>query len=356
MKKRRAFTLIELLVVIAIIAVLIALLLPAVQAAREAARRSQCTNNLKQITLAMMNYESGNGSFTWGQGVVSTTYPTINNGLLPWTGGNGQEYQNLSNFTLVLPFMEQTPVWNAVNFSFGVYPYSTSPDVCQATAMLSVINSLICPSDNGKGRCSYRSVNGTNWDWWSRESGSGALTRPQPGGQTIGTIAGITDGTSNTMMFFERNRGSQNGAGGPAKAGDVYTGGPGQTWGMPTYVLNNAADFTFFQTQYIPACVQYAQTPNVLWTYGGLWWIGGEYTNTVGNASLTPNSKVPDCSGWGGVGTGIGTFSARSQHPGGTNVAFSDGSVRFVKDSINPQVWMYIATRSNGEIVSSDAY
>ncbi|MHB1560973.1 MAG: DUF1559 family PulG-like putative transporter [Isosphaeraceae bacterium] len=357
MRNRRAFTLIELLVVIAIIAVLIALLLPAVQAAREAARRAQCTNNLKQITLAMMNYESSNTSFAWTQGVVSTTYPIINNGGLPWTGGNGAEYQNVSCFAMTLPFMEQTPVWNAINFSFGVYPYTTSPDVCQGTAMVMVINSLICPSDTGKGRCSYRVVNGTNWDWWSREAGSGALTRPQPGGQTIGTIAGITDGTSNTMMFFERNRGSQNGSSGPARPGDVYTGGPSQTWGMPTYILQNAADFTYFETTYIPACQQFAQqNPNTLWTYGGLWWIAGEYTNTVGNASLTPNSKVPDCSAWGGVGTGIGTFSARSRHPGGVNVAMCDGSVRFIKDSVNPQTWMYLGTRSNGEVLSSDSY
>src|SRR5438132_9681150 len=118
--RRRAFTLIELLVVIAIIAVLIALLLPAVQAAREAARRSQCTNNLKQITLAMMNYESSNGSFTWTQGTTSTNYPVVNNGTMPWDtpAATGAEYKNPSSFLLMLPYMEQTPTWNAFNFAF----------------------------------------------------------------------------------------------------------------------------------------------------------------------------------------------------------------------------------------------
>jgi prepilin-type N-terminal cleavage/methylation domain-containing protein/prepilin-type processing-associated H-X9-DG protein len=361
LRNRRAFTLIELLVVIAIIAVLIALLLPAVQAAREAARRSQCTNNLKQIALGMMNYESGTSSFPWTQGTTSTEYPLVNNGVMSWNGPtNGQEYQNFGALAMILPYMEQTNTFNAINFAFGMFPFTNppSPDVVQGTATIQVINSFICPSDGrGKGRNCYRASNGTNWDWWSRDPGAGPMTRPQPGGQTIGTIAGVTDGTSNTFCFFERNRGSGNSPGSVAFAGDVYVGGPGTQWAMPTYIVSNPGDYTYFTSQVTPQCVTYAQqNPTATWTYGGQWWSAGEYTNSVGNSNYTPNAKTPDCSAWGGVGTGIGNFSARSSHPGGVNVAMTDGSVRFIKDSISPQTWLALATRNGGEVLSSDSY
>lgn len=357
-KGQRAFTLIELLVVIAIIAVLIALLLPAVQSAREAARRAQCTNNLKQMGLALHNYESGVGSFPWTQGTCTALYPTAFNGLMPWEGGNGNEWTNFSAHALMLSYMEQTQTYNAINFSFGIHSYGGqwgSTDIVQRTAIQTTIASFICPSDNGKGQNSYRASNGTNWDWWSRESGSGALTRPQPGGQKIGTISGITDGTSNTIAFFERQRGDQDSS--RYTPGDVYAGGPGSTWGMPTYVLSNPADLLYLDTRVVPDCVAFAKSnPTGTWDFGGYYWAAGEYTNTVGNVSLTPNSKTPDCSAWGGVGTGIGTFSARSRHPGGVNVGFADGSVRFVKDSINQRTWMSLGTRSGGEVLSSDSY
>src|SRR4051794_27567406 len=172
--RRPGFTLIELLVVIAIIAVLIALLLPAVQSAREAARRSQCTNNLKQIGLAIHNYESSNGSFPWTQGAASARFPTIFNGKMGWDTpqGNGDEWANFGSLTLMLPFMEQTNTWNTLNFNFGLNTFAgqsgSGYDAVQSTGITQVIASFICPSDSGKGRNSYRASNGTNWDWWSR--------------------------------------------------------------------------------------------------------------------------------------------------------------------------------------------
>jgi prepilin-type N-terminal cleavage/methylation domain-containing protein/prepilin-type processing-associated H-X9-DG protein len=359
LSRRHAFTLIELLVVIAIIAVLIALLLPAVQSAREAARRAQCVNNLKQIGLALHNYESSNGSFPWTQGSTSARYPTINNGKMPWDtpAGNGDEWANFGSLALMLPYMEQSQIANSLNFNFGLNSYAGQTDgkydVVQLTGITAVINSFLCPSDTGKGRNSYRASNGTNWDWWSRDAGAGAITRPQPTGQSIGTIAGVQDGTSNTIAFFERNRGDGDNT--RYSPGDVYVGGPGSQWGIPTYVVSNPQDYTILKSTLIPDCVSYAKTAKT-WDYGGFFWAAGEYTNSVGNFNLTPNSKVPDCSAWGTQGTGIGFFSARSRHPGGVNVLTADGSVKFIKDTIADKTWFALATRAGGEIISSDSY
>ena len=197
-RSRRGFTLIELLVVIAIIAVLIALLLPAVQAAREAARRAQCTNNMKQIGLGMHNYHSSQNTFPWNAGFKALIFPDT---------GTPQEFANWSALALELPYMEQSPIYNSLNFNYGLYAFQNGTDQLQQTGIYRSINSFMCPSDQGVGRNNYRASNGTNFDWHSRPSGSGALIRSGTAGINDRGLAGITDGSSNTIAFFERNRG-----------------------------------------------------------------------------------------------------------------------------------------------------
>ena len=145
--RSHGFTLIELLVVIAIIAVLIALLLPAVQAAREAARRSQCTNNIKQIGLGLHNYHSAHDAFPPG---------AINNARAR-AGNINTDWAQWSPQALLLPFVEQTPLYNAANFSWGYNPFGDPCTQINSTVANTVISSFLCPSDTNAGKTGINS-------------------------------------------------------------------------------------------------------------------------------------------------------------------------------------------------------
>jgi len=230
MRIRRGFTLIELLVVIAIIAVLIALLLPAVQAAREAARRAQCTNNLKQIGLALHNYHQGVGTFPPGKAQSASAVPYT--GYAGWTDWGPQ--------ALMLPYIEQSPIYNAINFNFcGGYSYG---GYCNITANNKLIASYMCPSDQNVGfggapsqslalaqnwgqtnyppnTNSYRGSIGTTTSKWGWTTGymqcqpdPMGFAAPQPCSAfstglfvyyVSNGIQQVTDGTSNTIAYAE---------------------------------------------------------------------------------------------------------------------------------------------------------
>jgi prepilin-type N-terminal cleavage/methylation domain-containing protein len=354
-RKRSAFTLIELLVVIAIIGVLIALLLPAVQAAREAARRSQCANNLKQLGLGLANYESVYGGYPWNQACGRRS----SDGVLSVVNG-------VSALAMLLPQMEQQSIYNAYNFSLGLAygggggtppPY----DPIQFTAITTTISSFICPSDGkGVGRNNYLVSNGTNYDWHSRRGGAGVFGRPDddagnPAGTMFGagTLAAITDGTSNTIAFAERSRGD--GDPGMKSSSDIYVGVG--IAGFPTYVINRAQDQTYLDQTAIPTCSDFARAnPSATWDWSGFLWASSNYNQTTFNFVLPPNSEVPDCSPWGGVGIGYGFMTPRSTHPGGVQVSLADGSARFIKNTITRPTWYALGTRAGGEVVSATDY
>jgi len=213
-RSRRGFTLIELLVVIAIIAVLIALLLPAVQAAREAARRAQCVNNLKQIGLGIYNYESSQGAYPIGVYTFSAVESLADGCAYP---------RAHSLFTFILPYMEQGTMANSINFSFpagGAGPLGQIPGLIQSTALLTKVNSYVCPSDfrqipyqiptqsnNPYSQSSYAGVAGT-YDIFRYWYGCPNEIAPNgPFGKSINyKIADITDGTSNTLFVGETSR------------------------------------------------------------------------------------------------------------------------------------------------------
>ncbi|WP_435017933.1 DUF1559 domain-containing protein [Tundrisphaera sp. TA3] len=342
-RRLRGFTLIELLVVIAIIAVLIALLLPAVQAAREAARRAQCTNNLKQLGIALHNYHDTMGRLPYGAIVAQPGnfwYPT---------GAQGEHYR-YSTLAMLAPFLEQTPIFGAMNFSYPVYMSDSTISPPNVTAFSMRVNLFLCPSDAAKtvqagfGPANYMANAGNGLP-------GGSALHDSPNGcffyNSGVTFAAISDGLSQTVAIGESILGRESGpfsvpAGTPVNPQEIMA-----QQSAVAITTVPPANLTLAECQ-----AAAAGTSGYYNAQRGGAWVQGDFRHALYTHYLTPNSKTYDCL----RGSDYGWKAARSRHPGGVNSLLCDGSVRFTKDTVNLATWQALGTRAGGEIVSADAY
>jgi prepilin-type N-terminal cleavage/methylation domain-containing protein/prepilin-type processing-associated H-X9-DG protein len=333
------FTLIELLVVIAVIAVLIALLLPAVQSAREAARRAQCTNNLKQIGLAIANYDSSLGCFV--SGYVSATGPLALFGVPgynpdPASGDNGPGWGWLA---LLLPYIEGGTLYSAINVNLPTWVPHNSTAV---TIQLAV---YLCPSANNPGpTCSMVDANQVvlpvanqqfaraNYQYnqgWNDSSMPATVNEEDAFKGCNGpifrnsrvTFAGVTDGLSNTIVAGEKT---------PYLADASWVGI------IPGY--RHFAYNAFASAGTGGKSINYDYASAILAVHSG----PSLYESPL--VIHPPNSPLGH------------TDEMYSLHPGGANILMGDGSVRFVKESINLLTWQSLSSRCGGEVISADVY
>lgn len=335
--ENRGFTLIELLVVIAIISALFALLLPAVQAAREAARRMQCSNNLKQIGLGLHNYE----------GIAGTLPPSMvmagRGSTITWSNG-------WSVHGRILPLMEQGAAFNAINFTLR---YSVPENTTVSSLSISA---FLCPSEiHAQPKTTATTLFGVNnygWnmgDWYVWGGFAGTPNRAPFEINRSRRFAEFGDGLSNTLIAaevkaYQPNLGNCGGLVNIKNAAEIPS-----TWADPSTVA----------PEYDSGCT--------LSKTGHTEWVDGAVHETGMTTAWTPNRQIFRAGAPGQDLDLIGqrenrggpTFAAvtsRSDHPGGVNVLLGDGSVRFIRSSIDGRAWRAIGTLSGGEVVSAEAY
>jgi len=357
-RRRPGFTLIELLVVISIIAVLIGLLLPAVQSAREAARRAQCQNNLKQIGLALLNYESTYQVFPMG----ASAQPSAS-----FTPAYQPQF-GFSALVAMLPQLEQQALFNQINPSFS---WDVSANVALRTTFQST---FICPSDPN-GIRSVRSFAGQTFDAPNNYFACIGTTTgffPQlplppnplqlPNYLTTGVFTAyrsygtkqIRDGNSQTIAFSEALIGNEGAV--RDEASSTFIPDDTTLHQLSSFQANGADFYTPVVNTALTNCNAAFNGGSFTNLRGFSWAVGSLYA-TCFNTISTPNDTKYPFNGCAFGDTGaLGIMGASSAHPGGINATFCDGSVRFITNGVNRRVWQALGTRNGKEVVSADEY
>jgi prepilin-type N-terminal cleavage/methylation domain-containing protein/prepilin-type processing-associated H-X9-DG protein len=340
--RHRGFTLIELLVVIAIIAVLIALLLPAVQAAREAARRIQCTNNLKQLGLALHNYETAVGALPMTMSLSGTGHTVFYD-----TAWSAQ--------ARLLPYMEGNPLFNAANLSVF------KEDPPNSTVISLTVAAFICPSEvrpevstHDYGRSGVINYGMCGGDWFVWGGFNGPYNRQAFGPNRSLGLASITDGLSQALFVAEVKAYQ-------ASSNCRFTTLP--SLNNPNAIPSPYADPFQVAPEYDNgACSTENQFEfHTEWSDGHVH-AAGFTTAWPPNKAIIGKSFYPgmdlDLNGKNEENGGptFSAINARSYHPGGVNTLLGDGSVRFVKSMIDGMVWRSLGTVAGGEVLSGDGY
>ncbi|AGA30672.1 DUF1559 domain-containing protein [Singulisphaera acidiphila] len=331
---RRGFTLIELLVVIAIIAVLIALLLPAVQAAREAARRSQCSNNLKQLGLALHNYHE-----------VGGTFPSAR----PGNDIGNNDSNAMSLWVSVLPQLEQQSLVNAWNFQLtfndpgvsGVYAASCIP-LAQTTVSSTTLAVFVCPSDIRQQPSFSTTNSGRN------DIPHVANLAPSSYSSCAGSLGGANSGSDSYGPYatpdIKHNNNGFADYGVPHRIRS-FIDGTSNTFAVGETTYDN--DGSWYGTQ-VGNCSGAKNQFNV-WTITLR--LGSNFRTTRNPLNTLPGTGLSSGGNPCGMNNAFG-----SRHSGGANFLFVDGSVRFIKNSINLATYQALSSRGDGEVISSDSY
>jgi prepilin-type N-terminal cleavage/methylation domain-containing protein len=333
---RRAFTIIELLVVVAVIGLLVALLLPAVQRAREASRRAQCQGNLRQLGIALNSYQAAAGVYPFGVGADG-------DGAIPtYTSQSNRRY---SMHSQLLPYLDQAVLFNGLNFSVppffpdanGVPELEDGPGPNFTIAEVWV-DAFLCPSDVNRmpswpwGQVNYRSCNGSTWSARVSDGMFGQSTRIGP--------ANVSDGLSNTAAMSERLRGHDDYQNVDVNSDQFRLAAP---WTEAAFTEWCAA-LTDAEALALPKHYSNATA--------GLTWLEGNMSWTRYNHVLTPGHKT--CTN--GVTWNGAIMTASSRHDGGLGLLLGDGSVRFVKQTVNPAIWRALGTIAGGETIPADGF
>jgi prepilin-type N-terminal cleavage/methylation domain-containing protein len=308
----RAFTLIELMIVISVLGILASLLIPAVMAAREASRRMQCAANLAQLGIALHAYYSVHDMFPPSQLKTKGSWSR----------------NRMSELTFLLPYLDQTPIYDSVNMSFANIESPSFPTKENSTGRNTVISVFLCPSDGrSEIRNSYRFNHG-------RFGGQGPLTGFDGPFciQVLPTYASITDGLANTAFVSERLGGSfQRGI------NDL----------MRDIKHPNLAGYYTQDSVFIPDCLS---APATSWGHtAGRYWLITSVSDTYYNHNGQPNDHRPTCTSTIANDSGFGLNPPRSNHGGLVELLCGDGHVQVVLDSISPLVWIALGTRAAGD-------